>query len=109
MKVTFAKNTFSNVDWQDLETRLQMGVVKFSYIKAEDGSLRYAVGTRDLNNSHVDWDLLPMNIKTPPPHVLTYIDLESEGSENSSHKDAWRCFIKNNLVWYSDEVDIDDD
>ncbi|GEM_PF-3784396 len=109
MKVRFEKNTFSNVDWEDLETRLQMGVVAFSYVKVSDGSLRNAVGTRDLNNSHVDWNLLPMNIKTPPPHVLCYIDLQSEGSSNSSHKDAWRCFVKENLVWYSDEVDIDDD
>lgn len=102
MKVRFEYGTFGPAgSWKDLEGRLMLGAVEFTFFKVSDSSVRQARGTRDLSYPEVGWDLLPMNIKTPPDHVLCYIDL-SKGP-------AWRCFIKNLLLWYSDEVEIPDE
>lgn len=100
MKVRFEYGAFGAQGIEDLEARLMLGAVDFSFIKVEDGSLRQARGTRDLSYPSVNWDLLPMNVRSVPPHILTFIDLD---------KGKWRCLRRANLIWYSDEVEIPDE
>lgn len=99
MIARFDYGTFGKTDWEDLDGRMMLGRVEFMFLKVSDGSVRYAVGTRNLSDPAVGWSLLPMNIQTPPDHVLTFVDMD---------KSAWRCFVKDNLLWYSDVVEIPD-
>lgn len=84
-----------------LRRRLEKGVVFFTYMK-RDGSFRQARGTRNLTLDFVDFDLVPMNLLTPPAHLTTYIDLDVEPGP------AWRCFINEALLYYGEEIDVDE-
>lgn len=81
----------------DLQHRLEIGVVEFVY-KKRDGSYRSALGTRNLSMSFIDFYDVPMGIVTPPPHVLTYFDLD---------RMEWRCLRRNYLISYSNDIYIE--
>ena len=83
---------------KDLEYRLNLGIVDFMFIKKEDSSVRNARGTLNMLLDCIDWSAIPMDLITPPSHVRTYFDLD---------KNKWRCFIKDNLIWYSEDVEVD--
>lgn len=87
---------------EQVENLMQIGVVTFAYWCNKDKTLHTRRGTRDLSNSNVSFDLLPMGIKEPPAHVLTYIDLDCQGAP------AWRCCYKSMILWMDDEIEIDD-
>lgn len=94
----FPYGYFSGSNIDDLEDRLNMGIVEFMYMK-KDGSVRNAKGTRNLLLDVVGFSDVPMGLRNPPSHVLTYFDTD---------KMAWRCFIKNELLWYNTEIEVDE-
>lgn len=102
--VNFPKGTFSSIPYEDLQARLEIGVVQFSYVITSDsaaenrGALRETIGTRNLSMSFIPFDEVPLGVRTPPAHVLTYYDLD---------RDAWRCFNKFFLVDYSEDIYIE--
>lgn len=98
ISLDFPYGFFNTTGEPDLVERLDLGIVEFMYAK-KDGSVRIAKGTRNMLLDVIDWDDIPMDITTPPNHVRTYFDLD---------KKRWRCFIKDNLIWYSTIVEVDD-
>lgn len=103
--IKIPKGTFSPDPIEDLKARLEIGIVEFAYNISTDkaslpkGSIRHAVGTRNLAMPFIDFNDIPMGVVTPPPHILTYFDID---------RDKWRCFRKNSLVIYTDIVIVDD-
>lgn len=104
-EIKLEKGSFSSNAVDDLEMRLDIGVVEFSFIRATDtetgskGETRYAKGTRNLSMSFIPFGDIPFGGRIPPEHVLTYWDLDREG---------WRCFVRNNLVDYSEIIEVED-
>lgn len=102
--VNFPKGTFSSIPYEDLQARLEIGVVQFSYVITTDsavenrGTLREATGTRNLSMSFIPFNEIPLGVRTPPPHVCVYWDINRE---------AWRCFNKFYLVDYGEDVYIE--
>lgn len=84
---------------EQLENMLNSGRVRFSYIKKTDGSYRQAFGTRDLTDPAVGFGAVPMGVRTPPPYVITYYDIE---------RGNWRCCYRSNIVWVDDYIHIPD-
>lgn len=56
----------------------------------KDGTVREAHGTLDLNR--IPEDQHPKGLRTPPPHVFTYWDID---------KQAWRSFRLNSLQTFN--------
>lgn len=102
--VNFPKGTFSSIPYEDLQARLEIGVVQFTYVITSDsaaeskGMVREATGTRNLSMSFIPFDEIPLGVRVPPPHVLTYYDLD---------RDAWRACNKFFLVDYSEDIYIE--
>lgn len=102
--VNFPKGTFSSIPYEDLQARLEIGVVQFSYVITTDsavenrGTLREATGTRNLSMSFIPFNEIPLGVRTPPPHVLTYYDLD---------RTAWRACNKFAIVDYGEDVYIE--
>lgn len=86
-KITITERLGASTD-EDLQNRLELGICEWDYIITTDeaaepkGSVRHAIGTRNLSMSFIDFNDIPMGIITPPAHVLTYFDVE---------RDQWRC------------------
>ncbi len=80
--------SFSSYTDEELERRLEIGIVHFRYMMVTDtdthntGDIREASGTRNLSMSIIDPDKIPVGVKNPPRHVLTYFDID---------RNAWRC------------------
>ena len=102
--VNFPKGTFSSIPYEDLQARLEIGVVQFSYVITSDsaaenrGTLRETIGTRNLSMSFIPFDEVPLGVRVPPPHVLTYYDLD---------RDAWRACNKFAITSYSEDIYIE--
>lgn len=105
MKIDIPKNFFSSNDIDDLEERLQFGIVEFSFVyvttteEHSRGQIRFAKGTRNLDYVD-DWTQVPFGGRIVPPEQMTYYDMD---------KHAWRCFIKDKLIWYDTELELSDD
>lgn len=104
-KLIIPYDTFSTDSIEDLTARLETGVVHFWFLyknpEEHDGEvLREAFGTRNMLMSFISFSDIPMDLKTPPPHVRTYFDTQ---------RGEWRCFIKSNLVKFLPEIWVDDD
>lgn len=104
-KLKIPKNTFSPIDSEDLQARLEIGLVRFKYVITTDkaaepkGSVREAYGTRNLSMSFIDFDDIPQGIIVPPPHVMTYFDVD---------RDAWRCCVRSAMFQYDDIIEIEE-
>lgn len=102
---TFSKGTFGPTGWEDLEARLDLGIAEFEYRMVTDspthkkGDIRRAFGTRNLALSLVPFDAIPLGLRTPPNNVVVYFDL---------WRSEWRCFDKNHLIDYGEDVIIDE-
>lgn len=101
IRIPYGDLGISEPSVEGLAARLELGIVDFTYYK-KDGSFRRATGTRNLFLSDIDFSLVPMNLKTVPPHLLSYIDM------NCADGVAWRCFIKDALLYYGEEIEVDD-
>lgn len=104
-KITLPQGFFSGNSEEDLTQRLDIGICHFWYLYKDPSEhdynvLREAVGTRNMLCSLVDWNDIPKDIKDPPYWVRTYYDIQ---------RGEWRCFIKDFLVKYLDEIWIDDE
>lgn len=102
--INLPKGTFSNDQLEDLEERLNLGIVEFEYMMVTDtdthsaGQMRKAIGTRNLGLSIVPVDAIPAGLRTPPPYVLTYYDFVRKG---------WRCCYKHAITDYSEDIYIE--
>lgn len=67
---------------------LSQNIVKFTYRKA-DGTIRNAVGTRNLNLVRVVYGIVAPQPKTGRNNPTAYYDIEKEG---------WRSFIADNVL-----------
>ena len=72
----------------ELRQALKKGIVRFSYFK-KDGSLREAVGTRNLNKAEEKIGCAIPTPKTDQVNENAYFDLD---------KKAWRSFIPETVV-----------
>ena len=72
----------------ELRQALKKDIVRFSYFK-KDGSLREAVGTRNLNKAEEKIGCAIPAPKTDQVNENAYFDLD---------KKAWRSFIPENVV-----------
>lgn len=99
--VTIPLGTFSPELDEELEARLEIGLVDFDYITTtttdthSKGSLRHALGTRNLSMSFIPFESVPWGGKTPPPHVLTYYD---------AFRGEWRCCSRNHITRISEDI-----
>lgn len=104
-KIKIPLGTFSSNPDEELQARLEIGIVHFQYIITTDsaaepkGSIRNATGTRNLSMSFIDFNDIPMGVMTPPPHVLTYFDVK---------RDNWRCCNRRTVMLVDDVIEIEE-
>lgn len=96
-----------NVDI-DLEYKLEIGVTLFYYLystgeskknKKRIGTLRKAIGTRNLSMSFIPTEDIPLGVTTPSPDVVTYWDID---------RAAWRSCRRDRIVFVGDEIAIEE-
>jgi len=78
------------IDHHQLRTRLNTGIVSFSFKKLGN-NLRMAIGTTQL--SKIPLRHHPKGISGSSPKVVPFYDLE---------KHAWRCVSITSLIWVSE-------
>lgn len=97
--------TFSkNLD-EELQARMEIGIVDFNFVITTDsaaepkGSTRHARGTRNLSFDFIPFDAIPMGLRTPPDWVCTFYDVDRGG---------WRCFVRSALINILDKIEIEE-
>lgn len=104
-KIRIPLKTFSGITDEELQARLEIGIVEFDYVITTDlaqepkGSIRHARGTRNLSMSFISFSDIPMGVITPPPHVLTYYDVD---------RHAWRCCNRKTIKLTDDIIEIEE-
>ena len=92
---------------EDLEFKMEIGVVLFYYLYSTGetkkditriGTLRKALGTRNLSMSFIPTEDIPTGVKTPSPDVVTYWDID---------RGAWRSCRRDRIVFVGDEIAIE--
>lgn len=93
---------------EDLEFKMEIGVVLFYYLyatgeskknKKRIGTLRKAMGTRNLSMSFIPTEDIPLGVTTPSPDVVTYWDID---------RGAWRSCRRDRIVFVSNEIAIEE-
>lgn len=93
---------------EDLELKMEIGVVLFYYLyatgvsstdKTRIGTLRKAMGTRNLSMSFIPTEDIPLGVTTPSPDVVTYWDID---------RGEWRSCRRDRIVFVGDEVAVEE-
>ena len=93
---------------EDLEFKMEIGVVLFYYLyatgeskknKKRIGTLRKALGTRNLSMSFIPAEDIPEGIRTPSKEVVTYFDID---------RMAWRCCRRDRIVFVGNEIAVEE-
>lgn len=92
----------------DLELKMEIGVVLFYYLyatgetkknKKRIGTLRKALGTRNLSMSFIPTEDIPEGIRVPSPDVVTYYDID---------RMAWRSCRRDHIVFVGNEIAVEE-
>ena len=93
---------------EDLEFKMEIGVVLFYYLyatgeskknKKRIGTLRKAMGTRNLSMSFIPTEDIPLGIRVPSKEVVTYFDID---------RMAWRSCRRDHIVFVGNEIAIEE-
>lgn len=93
---------------EDLEFKMEIGVVLFYYLyatgeskknKKRIGTLRKAMGTRNLSMSFIPTEDIPLGVTTSSPDVVTYWDID---------RAAWRSCRRDRIVFVGNEIAIEE-
>ena len=103
-KLTVPVGTFSSDLSEELRSRLEIGVVEFTYVYTtttdthRQGQVRHAVGTRNLSMSFIPFSDVPYGGRTVKPYELTYFDLD---------RGAWRECITVAVLSVSEDIFVE--
>jgi len=81
--------TKDQISHDDLQSKLEDGIIKFFFQK-KDGTLRVAIGTRDLDSIPVEHH--PKGKGNPARNTVSFYDCV---------KETWRSISRDSVVWVS--------
>lgn len=93
---------------EDLEFKMEIGIVLFYYLyatgetkknKKRIGTLRKALGTRNLSMSFIPTEDIPEGLRVPSVDVVTYYDID---------RAAWRSCRRDHIVFVGNEIAIEE-